>query len=191
MSEAVMSKAITSISYANATSAPQYKSLQPQTALTSQHVSKSLYALAGVLAICGNAYADGLGRSIVEDVNSTVYTNQNQDRRKVAYAINFVPRASPASCLQLAEFFRAMPNADRLAVRGIFEDIDRFFSDALISLEIEHNYDLDARKHQLFISVETGLKSQEIVDRRKAFDQALISDDAKNTASRYTFPIFF
>lgn len=104
---------------------------------------------------------------------------------------NIVPGVTPGSGIQLASFFKAMPQADRGAVVKILQDVQQVFSDFVKELELEHYFDFETKRNQLFVSVETGLSTKEILEKRKIFDRAVLSDDAKKAASKYTITTFF
>ena len=145
---------------------------------------------AGALAL---AAVGGATAHDVSAVRSAQISPQNTAAvsSSVLYSLNWVPGSTTASGTQLASFFLAKPLADRVAVFSILEKIRNYFSDVLESIEIEHSYDFDKDRNQLFISVETGLPVSEIIERRQKFDLAVLSDDAMRTASKYTITTFF
>lgn len=108
-----------------------------------------------------------------------------------AYPSSFLTGVAFNSQVEFLKFIRATPNVDAGAVFGILSDVGTFFSDVIQSIDLEFNYDQEVDRSQLFVSVETNLSSKEIIERRKTFDKAVLSDDAKKIASRYVIPIFF
>lgn len=104
---------------------------------------------------------------------------------------NIVPGATPESGIQLASFFKAMPQADRRAVVAILQDVQKVFLGSIEELELEHNFDYETSKNQLFVSVETGLSTKDILEKRNIFNKIILSDDAKKAASKYTITTFF
>lgn len=113
------------------------------------------------------------------------------DQRWEELVSNIVSGATLESGTQLSNFFRAMPHADRYAVWAILQDVQQVFAGFVVELDLEHKFDYEADRNQLFVSVETGLSTKEILEKRKIFDYSVLTDDAKKAASKYTITTFF
>lgn len=127
-------------------------------------------------------------RSLFERVS---YGTSQIEVRWEGLVSNIMPGATPDSGIQLASFFKAMPQADRRAVVEILQDVKRVFSGLVKELELEHYFDFELQKNQLLVSVETELSTKEILEKRAIFDRAVLSNDAKKAASKYIITTFF